>query len=135
MDYYNILNIKPNYNKMYIFFIITLVGLFIFTLNLKIYDTFKLKGIVNNNLILINLPIKYSDTIVKGKFVKIDNKKYSYQIKNISTIKIDKSNLIEYQTIEIKVSKKIYQNEIINLIIYFQKEKLINKIINCLERS
>ena len=135
MDYYNILNIKPNYNKMYIFFIITLVGLFIFTLNLKIYDTFKLKGIVNNNLILINLPIKYSDTIVKGKFVKIDNKKYSYQIKNISTIKIDKSNLIEYQTNEIKVSKKIYQNEIINLIIYFQKEKLINKIINCLERS
>ena len=135
MDYFSVLNIKPKYKGKYIFITFILVGLFIFILNLNIYDTLQLKGLVKNDYLLINLPIKYSDTLLDGKFLKINNQKYSYRIVNISPLKIDESTLIEYQTIEIKVSRKSYPNEIINFAIYTQKEKLFKKLKRCLERS
>ena len=135
MDYFSVLNLKPKYKGKYILITLVLIGLFIYILNLNIYDTLKLKGIVNNNLILINLPLQYSDTLIDGKFIKINDQRYSYQIKSISPLKIDESTLIKYQTIEIKVPRKNYQNEIIDFTIYTQKERIINKLKKCLERS
>ena len=128
MNYYSILNIKPKYKIKYMAIILILIFIFIFIINLKVYNTFKLKGIVNNNEIILNLPIKYSDTIITGKFLKINNQKYLYKVTNISSLKIDESTMVEYQTIQLKINKKLYQNQIVNITIFSEKAKLKKKL-------
>lgn len=136
MDYFDILIIKPKYKVKFIIMIIILIVILLFLFNFQVSNTLKLKGIINNNEIILNLPVKYSDTLIDGKFIKINNTKYLYKITNISPIKIDEQNMINYQTIHLKINEKLYQNQIIDITMFFQKEKLINKIKRiCIERS
>ena len=128
MDYYTLLNIKPKYKLWFLIITFLIIVFIIYFCNKNIYDTIKIKGIIKNNSIMINMPVKYSDTLINGNFLKIDNKKYDYKINKISSLKIDDQSLLEYQTIEIKIVNNFKDNQILNLSIFYNNEKIINKI-------
>ena len=53
---------------------------------------------------------------------------YKYQINNISELKIDEIRMINYQTYELVINATFKQNEIIKITIYYNKERIIDKL-------
>ena len=128
MNYDVLLNMKIKYHLLFVILTIILICSFGYIINLKIFDTYNCKGIYNEDFIYINVPITYSDTLTKGNYLKINKEKYLYEIAEISEIEVDPTNLINYQTFKIKIEKEFINNELIDITIYSNKEKIIEKL-------
>lgn len=126
MSYDELINIK--YHLYHVFIIVTIIVLIIsiFLLNIKVYNAFNTKGYIKNNKLVINIPIKNSNIIINGKYLKIDNKKYNYEIENISEILL--SNNINYQEVILNIENDFKENTIIDVTIYYDLEKVATKI-------
>ena len=125
--YNYLLNIKyKNVSFMIVILTISIIAL-ILSCFLSTYDKYTVSGIWENNSIAINLPINNSDAVINGKFIKIDNKNYSYNIKSIS--KLQEYNFINYQTYMINISQDFIDNQVLNITFYYNKQRIIQKII------
>ncbi len=126
MSYDELINIK--YHLYHVFIIVTIIVLIIsiFLLNIKVYNAFNTKGYIKNNKLVINIPIENSNIIINGKYLKIDNKKYNYEIENISEILL--SNNINYQEVILNIENDFKENTIIDVTIYYDLEKVATKI-------
>ena len=126
MSYDELINIK--YHLYHVFIIVTIIVLIIsiFLLNIKVYNAFNTKGYIKNNKLVINIPIENSNIIINGKYLKIDNKKYNYEIENISEILL--SNNINYQEVILNMENDFKENTIIDVTIYYDLEKVATKI-------
>ncbi len=128
MDYSLLLKIKFPLKITYLFITIIFIGSFIYVSFLKCYDTFTYKGIVNNELIYINVPTNYLDTLLNGKFIKINKVKYNYEILSLGEVELDKDSYLYYQMVCIKVDKKFLNNEVLTITAYANQEKIIQKV-------
>ena len=126
MSYDELINIK--YHLYHVFIIVTIIVLIIsiFLLNIKVYNAFNTKGYIKNNKLVINIPTENSNIIINGKYLKIDNKKYNYEIENISEILL--SNNINYQEVILNIENDFKENTIIDVTIYYDLEKVATKI-------
>ena len=117
MSYDELINIK--YHLYHVFIIVTIIVLIIsiFLLHIKVYNAFNTKGYIKNNKLVINIPIENSNIIINGKYLKIDNKKYNYEIENISEILL--SNNINYQEVILNIENDFKENTIIDVTIYY----------------
>ena len=127
ISFYYLLNLK--YNKFYIMYIILFIALILLIVasNIEVFDEYNTYGISLDNNLLIDVPINNSDSVNKGNYLMINNLKYNYKIINISQVQI--SNMINYQTFELKIDKKFKNNELVKVTFYYKKEKMIKKII------
>ena len=126
MSYDELINIK--YHLYHVFIIITIIVLIIsiYILNIKVYNAFNTKGYIKNNKLVLNIPIENSDAIINGKYLKIDNIKYNYEIENISEILL--SNNINYQEVILNIENDFKENTITDVTIYYDLEKVATKI-------
>lgn len=120
-------------NKKGTIYLILLFALFSFfgfiSYYTTVYNIKKTNGITkcNNSVCYIEF---YFQGVLKNdyNFVKIKDKKYYINHIEYSEPEIDTSNLI-FQKVRIKLSKyKAYDNEIVEISLYKNKEKLIKKI-------
>lgn len=129
---YNLINYLNDNKKSTIFLIviILLINCFGFmSYFITVYNTEKTTGITkcNNSECYIEF---YLQGILKNSynFVKIKDKKYDIDYIEYTEPEIDTSNTI-LQKVTIKLSKyKGYNNEIVEVSLYKNKEKLIKKI-------
>jgi hypothetical protein len=82
-NYYNLLNLRPK--SFLIILLVTMLSLNIlfFINNKHIYDIYYFNAIYNDDYLLIYDKNNNSDTIINSSFIKINNKKYKYKVKNI----------------------------------------------------
>ena len=128
MDYLTLLQIKLPLKKFYFSLVILFSLILGILLNLKFYDTQVYKGIVENDVIYLNVPTDYLDTLINGEFLKIADQKYSFKILSLGEVETDKSTYTYYQMVTLKVSEKFRNNEILTLTVYANQEKIIQKI-------
>lgn len=128
MDYDTLLRSKIRYGYLWITMTILLVGVSIFILNQEIYDTQTFKGISKENNIYLHIPIIYSDTFKNGSYIMINKDKRYFEIESISEILVDESSFLQYQEYVLKTDKEFKDNEILILTIYYNKEKILDKI-------
>lgn len=128
MDYDDLLHIKVRYGFLLFCMVILFIGICIYILNLKVRDVLPLKGIYNDGLIYVEVPIDYSDTIKNGKFIKIDKKEYAYEIKAIGVIEVDASTFLNYQVFSILLDEEFLNNEVIDITFCFNEEKIYEKL-------
>lgn len=126
MSYNELINIK--YHLYHIFIIITAIVIIItiYILNIKIYSAYNTKGFIKNNKLVLNIPIENSEVIINGEYLVIEDKKYNYEIENISEILL--SNNINYQEVILNLKNDFKENSIIETTIYYDKEKVATKI-------
>lgn len=126
MSYNELINIK--YHLYHIFIIITAIVIIItiYILNIKIYSAYNTKGFIKNSKLVLNIPIENSEVIINGEYLVIEDKKYNYEIENISEILL--SNNINYQEIILNLKNDFKENSIIETTIYYDKEKVATKI-------
>ena len=127
--YQSLLNINYHNYLVLLITVILLMIILVLSISLYSYDKCNYVGVFNENQIFVNVLYNNSDAILKGTYMVIDKKQYKYVIKNISDLMID--NQINYQvyTIDFK-DNSLMNNEIINITFYYNRQKIIKKIIN-----
>ena len=126
---YLFINKKPkNFFILNIIYLILFVSAIIFLSFLKTYDKKVLKGVVINNQIVIPINVLDEKIITGSKYIKIDNRKYNLDIIEISEVYSDGN--INMQDVKIKFNnKKYFDNQIVEVTIYYEYDYLIKKIV------
>ena len=128
MEYNFLLNLKPPFKIFWPILVILVAILSIIILNLECYDTEKYQGIYSDGVINLNVTPDYLDTLINGEYLKINDKQYDYEILSISELQLNEFDYNNYQMVKIKVNKEFINNEVINIVVYKNKEKVINKL-------
>ena len=125
--------------KNYFIFVILIVLILITVISIlfiiKSYDIHVVNGFIkceDECIIKINVIPEQVNLLNNAEFIKINDKKYSYEILAISDIDIDYHRMINYQTLllEIDLDKSIRQdNLVVDIHIHSNKEALMRKII------
>lgn len=120
---------KPKHIKwIFVFYLFLFIGLILYFSVIKIYSKLNCKAIVINNNLVISSSINDINKLVKSKYFKINDKKYTFNVLNYSNI-YNNGN-INLQDIEISSSyKNKKENQIIDLTFYYDEEKIIKKIV------
>lgn len=130
MNYEKLLNIP--YKSFRVFLIIMAISIIVFisVLNIKVYDVYNTYAIYQNSHLILNIPINYSDTITNAEYFKIDDEKYEFEVLSVSEILVDTNAMINYQEVIISYDKVMPENTIVNVSIYYDQEKVLEKIKN-----
>ncbi len=130
MNYEKLLNIP--YKSFRVFLIIMAISIIVFisVLNIKVYDVYNTYAIYQNSHLILNIPINYSDTITNAEYFKIDDEKYEFEVLSVSEILVDTNAMINYQEVIVSYDKVMPENTIVNVSIYYDREKVLEKIKN-----
>lgn len=128
MNYEKLLNIPYKTYKIFISIIVIGLLILVIALNIEVYDVYNTYAIYKNDNLILNMPITYSDTIKNAKYLKIDDEKHEFHILYISEILLDTSSMTNYQEVVISSDLKLTTNTLVNISIYYNKEKVIEKI-------
>ena len=128
MNYEKLLNIP--YKTYHIFFIIVtgIVITFLILINIEVSDVYNTYGYIKEGSLVLNIPITYSDTILNGDYLKINEKNYAIELVSISNILIEPNNYTNYQEITLRINDSYPENIVVNASIYYSKEKVLTKI-------
>ena len=132
MNYEELLNIPYKPWKLLITMTIIIIICGLIIINIEIYDVYNTYAYYKEGNIVLNIPINYSDTILNGEYFKIDDEKVDLEVLYVSDILINTDTLVNYQEIIVSSAKDYPENLIINISIYYNKEKVFDKIKNLL---
>ena len=126
MTYEELTHIKYHVYQVFIILVIIALIMSLYTLKIEVYDVYNTKGYIKNSNLIINIPIDYSDTIINGEYLVINDEKYNFEVKNISDVLL--SNNVNYQEVVLEIDSDIPENSIVDTMIYHDKEKVAAKI-------
>lgn len=132
MNYEELLNVPYKTGKIFIIITIFIIVGILVILNVEIYDVYNTYAYYREGNMVLNIPINYSDTILNGKYFKIDDEKVDLEVLYVSDILINTDTLVNYQEIIVASKNDYPENLIINISIYYNKEKVFDKIKNLL---
>lgn len=118
---------KKYYIVLVLFIILTLLSIYI--CHESLYDRLDLTAISDGENLIVAVPVAYSDTLKTGDTVVISNQNYHYTITSISDIEANLMQQINYQNFTIKINNQYPQNQILKITFYYNKEKIIKKVI------
>ena len=128
MNYEELLNVPYKTGKIFIIITIFIIVGILVILNVEIYDVYNTYAYYREGNMVLNIPINYSDTILNGKYFKIDDEKVDLEVLYVSDILINTDTLVNYQEIIVSSKNDYPENLIINISIYYNKEKVLDKI-------
>ena len=110
---------KPKYKNYLInAFIVLIFGIIIFLIIIKFYDVHPAKIIVKKNHnyyeTVLMVDYNFSKSVIDGKYIVIDGKKYKYKILK-KELEINNENLLNYANylIKINLAKKYLKNNLL----------------------
>ena len=108
---------------MFILFIITII-----LANLiRCYDIYDTYAIYNDGYLEVNVNIENSDALENTSYFEYQNRRYYYQVEEISSINIIKNE--NYQTYKLSIKENFKQNKIIKITFFYNREKILDKIL------
>lgn len=128
MNYESLLRIPYKSYKMLIILISIILIILLLVGNIFIYDVYNTYAYYKNDNLTLNIPIIYSDTILNGEYMVIDNQKYAIEVLYISDILIDSETLVNYQEVILHLTDSYPENLVVNTHIYYNKEKVFAKL-------
>ena len=127
-------DIKFIYNKpslpifLIIFYILFIGTTIVFALYKDSYDKLSVKGIVDNNTIVIPTTIDNVTNISKSKKMKIDDKYHKFKINNYSEIYNEGNINVQDVIVSSDVTNKM-NNQVLDITFYYNKEPMYKKIL------
>ena len=126
----------PKIIIVWVVFVSTIILLFVFVITTfeykksKIYNAYLIK---ERGVCFATIYTEINKEIYRLHNLKIDNKKYQYNIYNIDNYHVDKNKIYGEVTLEIKDCKNLKENEIVNIEFNLGKTKIINEIAKKIE--
>lgn len=129
---------KINYDKLqrlpmikfhYLLYLIILLFIILIYIACQINIERKITcyGMVENELIKIEINEKLSDKIKSGQKLIFSNRKMNYKVVNFGNYQIIDNNIIE--EIKLEVDKYVYENEVSEVTIIYDRQKIIEYIL------
>ena len=128
MNYNNLKYIDYKGSIFIIVLLIIVYILLILSIILYSYDSYIYYGKYMDEYLYVSVPITNSDAVRNGILLQIDNKKYSFSIKEISDIY--EINNLNYQDYKLQIKERYQDNEVLKITFYTNKERIIKKIID-----
>ena len=129
-NYQRLLNLNyKNYLALIIVIILTII-LTVYISTKSLYEKIDLMAVSDGNNLVLAVPVEYSDILLKKAILNIDNQNCNYEIQLVSELLYDEVRQINYQNFVIATNKKYPLNAIVKVTFYYQKEKIIRKVIN-----
>ncbi len=124
----DLINLTPQ-NKLYSVVVIITVIFMCYLFTVDIYTIFITKGYYKDNMLYMS--IEYNDTskVNDAVVMSINNDKVKFTINNISEIKLDEYNLVNYQDYIIDLDKQYKNNELLDIKMYYNKERVYKKLL------
>ena len=132
MNYLDLINIKYSCKKG--LFVLTMVFIIVLVcvLNLNMYESINTYGYVQDELLNIKISIQTPDMLTNLKYIKIGSNKYKVEIKEISDMLLDEENFINYQIVKMKINERLNNNQVFEIGIFYNEEKVYKKILKLL---
>lgn len=111
-----------------ILFLIVIITLLVISFNYYAYSSFNCEAFYNDELLSITVLYDDADVISLGSKLKIDDEIYSYEVMNYGEV-FAVGNYY-YQQINLKIDLNFSQNQVIDLTILYDYEKMIDKLLN-----
>lgn len=132
MNYLDLINIKYSYKKGLFVLTTVFIIVLVYVLNLNMYENFNTYGYVQDELLNIKISIQTPDMLTNLKYIKIGSNKYKAEIKEVSDILLDEDNFINYQMVKLKIDEKLNDNQVFEISIFYNEEKVFKKILKLL---
>ena len=111
--------------SVFIFLVMILLFLLFYVSSKEIYDTYQTRGIIScTNTCSVTTVIPSN---LNFEQIALNNKKLDYQIIN-KELKVDEENIETYYELTLSIKEPLTNNEIVNLIFYYNKQRIITKI-------
>lgn len=137
MDYFKINYSKlrnlqeKKFDKLIILFVIIIIFVVFCASKVMIYEKEQVYGIYLDNILTIKVNNKYSKYLDKSEYIKFNDSKVNFKIKEYGEYEIINNEI--YQEVKIIVDKDFYQNEVGIVEFYYDKKSVLKYIINLLE--
>lgn len=137
MDYFKINYSKlrnlpeKKFDKLIILFVIIIIFVVFCANKIMIYEKEQVYGIYLDNILTIKLNNKYFKYLDKSEYIKFNDSKVNFKIKEYGEYEIINNEI--YQEVKIIVDKDFYQNEVGIVEFYYDKKSVLKYIINLLE--
>ena len=96
------------------------------------YESFNTYGYVQDELLNIKISIQTPDMLTNLKYIKIGSNNYKVEIKEISDMLLDEENFINYQIVKMKIDERLNNNQVFEIGIFYNEEKVYKKILKLL---
>lgn len=128
MNYEKLLNIPYKTYALFISIILISIIVFIIILNIKVYDVYNTYAIFKDGNLILYIPTTYSDTLLNAEYYKLDEDKCDFNVLYVSEVLLDTTKMVNYQEVIIDIDKDLVDNAITNISIYYDLEKVLDKI-------
>lgn len=132
MNYLDLINIKYSCKKGLFVLTTVFIIVLVYVLNLNMYESFNTYGYVQDELLNIKISIQTPDMLTNLKYIKIGSNNYKVEIKEISDMLLDEENLINYQMVKLKIDERLNNNQVFEICIFYNEEKVYKKILKML---
>lgn len=132
MNYLDLINIKYSCKKGLFVLTTVFIIVLVYVLNLNMYESFNTYGYVQDELLNIKISIQTPDMLTNLKYVKIGSNNYKTEIKEISDMLLDEENFINYQIVKMKIDERLNNNQVFEICIFYNEEKVYKKILKML---
>lgn len=137
MDYFKINYSKlknlpeKKFDRLIILFVIIIIFVVFCASKIMIYEKEQVYGIYLDNILTIKVNNKYSKYLDKSEYIKFNDSKVNFKIKEYGEYEIINNEI--YQEVKIIVDKDFYQNEVGIVEFYYDKKSVLKYIISLLE--
>lgn len=124
----DLINLTPQ-NKLYSVVVIITVIFMCYLFTVDIYTIFITKGYYKDNMLYMSIEYNDIPKVNDAVVMSINNDKVKFTINNISEIKLDEYNLVNYQDYIIDLDKQYKNNELLDIKMYYNKERVYEKLL------
>ena len=128
MNYLDLINIKYSFKISLFILSIAFIIILGYVFNLNIYESYNTYGYVQDELINIKISIENPDVLTSLKYIKIGSKNYNAEVKEIGEVMLDKENIVNYQMAKLKIDERLNNNEVFKIGIFYNEEKVYEKL-------
>ena len=116
------------FNMLVSIYIVVLILSISYSFSSKMYSKKVMKGVINNNQIVIPISVLDIEKINKSSYIKVDDKKYS--LSNMKFSELYNNGNINMQDIIVRFDNKKYlNNQIVEVTFYYEYDYVIKKIV------
>lgn len=95
---------------------------------IDISKSVKIYGIINDGILEIEIESELSDLVKNNNILEFNNEIMNYKIKSFNEYEIIDNKI--WQSISLTIDKKVYDNEVGEVVIHYDKQKIITYILD-----
>lgn len=128
LNYEDILNIEASDKLAFSIISFLFLSLILIMFFYESYSVIDYDGMYDGKNVIITLKYDVTNIIKSGEYIVIDEKEYDYSIKSYGDIFLVADEY--FQSIYLDIDADLKKNEVIKITVFYNKNKMIKKIIN-----